>query len=73
MKMIEVINQKVKINNVKYNFIVEVQDFKNFGVTWGKGKAKPKFYTIKENNEIILSTTSHQKYNAYKKRIMKGV
>lgn len=70
MKMIEIFNQQVKVNNKKYNFIITEKWIDGWGVTHSKGRTRPKFYEIKENGKTILSTSLHQTFNARKKQIL---
>lgn len=67
-KMIEIYNQKAKINNDTYNFIIEEKWFDNFRLN----RKRPKFYTIKRNGKTILSTSLHQTFYSRKRNLLNG-
>jgi len=67
MEILEVFNQEVKVGKNKYNFIVK----EGYMTGWYRSKRRrPKFYEIQENNKTILSTSLHQTYYSYKKRLL---
>ena len=70
MKMYEIFNKEVIINKDKYNFIIEEQHFEEYSRNCRLGRIRPKFYTIKKNNEIILHTSLHQTFYARKRQII---
>lgn len=64
--MITIYNQEIKVGKDKYNFIIEEK--------WTPGlRRKPKFYSIKKNNEFWLSTTLHQTWYAERRKLLNGV
>ena len=70
MKMIEIYHNKIKVNKDTYEFTIEEKVIEGWGVTHSKGRARPKMYSIKKNNEMLLSTSLHQVYYARKKKIL---
>ena len=59
------------INKDWYEFIIEEKWMDGYGYRWARGRAKPKFYTIKRNNEIVLHTSLHQTFYKYKRDILR--
>ena len=70
MNIIEIYNQKVKINNKVYNFIIKEKWIDGWGRNHNVGRTRPKFYEIQENGETILSTSLHQAFYSKKKQII---
>ena len=64
--MIKIYNQEIKNDKDKYNFVIEEKWIKGWGKQFACGRAKPKFYIIKENDKVVLSTTIHQLWYAQK-------
>ena len=58
------------VNGDWYEFITEEQWIDGYGVTWARGRAKPKFYTIKKNDKVILHTSLYQTFNKQKRDIL---
>lgn len=69
-EMITIFNQKAKIGNNKYNFIIEEKNVEGWGKKFCVGRAKPKFYSIKKNGKTILHTTLHQTFYKERKTIL---
>ena len=70
MNIVEIYNQKVKINNKTYNFIIKEKWVDGWGRKHSVGRTRPKFYEIKENGETILFTSLHQTFYSTKNKIM---
>lgn len=70
MKTIEIYNDKITLGKDTYNFIIKETWFDGWGITYSKGRTRPKMYEIKKNDETILSTSLYQTFYSYKKKLM---
>ena len=71
--MIEIYNYEVKIGKDKYNFIIEEKWIEGWGRKFAVGRVRPKFYSIKKNEQTILSTSLHQTWYAEKRKLLNEV
>ena len=71
--MIEIWNKAIKKDNKKYEFIIEEKFISGWGRQFACGRRRPKFYTIKENGKTILSSTRHQTFYGYKRKLEKDM
>lgn len=72
-KMFEIYNKEIKKGKDKYNFIIEEKWINGWGRRFACGRRRPKFYSIYENGEMILHTSLHQTWYAYRRRIERGI